>query len=108
MKLNQTIKSQDNDKMTSPSSIIPAYFITDWEDGTVIETSCEINVSTGEVENIEQSNEDPDCDLLSQVILYVENGKHHFFELDEKGNRFFIKTDDLIELIKLFTDIITV
>lgn len=85
--------------------LVDAFFISTWDDGSVIETTCKLNVTTGEAVDIEQSDEEPDCELESQCVLYVDSDDgRHFFEIDEDryeyDNETFVEDGEL-ERIKI-------
>lgn len=62
----------------------PATYVSVWDGGTEIETSCEFNPETKEVKNIESTDEDiEDLDILDEEYI-IFNGEvvKDFYDLD--------------------------
>ena len=52
-----------------------AYYVSVWDGGTEIRTSCDYNPETNDVTNIEQCEDVGDLDVLEEEYVYVLGGE---------------------------------
>ncbi len=100
--------SSNKEVSMSCETLIDACFVTEWDDGLIVEVPCKLNVTTGETTDIESSDECPDAGLVSQCVLYVNGeGERHFFEIDanryENDNETFVEEGELDRIKNMFT-----
>ncbi len=61
----------------------PAIYVSVWDGGTKIETSCEFNPETKEVKNIESTDNVEDLDILDEEYISFEGEDiKDFYDLD--------------------------
>lgn len=51
-------------------------FVSVWDDGYIVETSCEIDTETKEVFNIETIEDCEDLDILEEEYIILDGVKH--------------------------------
>ncbi len=70
----------------NPTDFIPVIYQSVWEEG-VVETNAEFNVKTGEIRNIEASDEGSDFESLVEENIVSHDGQY-VAEVDTENNKF--------------------
>ena len=64
----------DNDE-NDDANVVEARFVSEWEDGSVVETPCMLNLNTREVFDIETADVDPDSNLAGEYVILPDGSK---------------------------------
>lgn len=69
------ITELDFDNEDDDNNIIQARFVSEWENGSVVETRCMLNLNTKEVFAIETADADPDSNLAGEYVILPDGSK---------------------------------
>lgn len=72
---NEEDDDNDNGDDDDDDSIVKAMFVSEWEDGSIVETPCMVNLNSREVFDIEIADVDPDANLEAEYVILPDGTK---------------------------------